>query len=58
VVSDVEEVTPVMSLCGSASAVVRAALATSAGDGGRRRLLFRPNHDGIAQLNGTRSSTG
>jgi hypothetical protein len=58
VVSDVGEVTPVTSVCGSASEVVGAALATSAGGGGRRRLLFRPNHDGIAQLNGTRSSTG
>jgi hypothetical protein len=36
VVSDVGEVTAVTSMCGSASEVVGAALATSAGGGGRR----------------------
>jgi hypothetical protein len=58
VVSDVGEVTAVTAVCGSASEVVGAALATSAGGGGRQWLLVRPNHGGIVQLNGMRSSTG
>jgi hypothetical protein len=58
VVRDVEEVTAVMSVCGSVSEVVGDALATSAGGGGRRRLLLRPNHDGRVQLKCKRSSTG
>jgi hypothetical protein len=58
VVSDVGEVTAIMSVCGSASVVAGAALATSAGGGGRRRLLLRQNHDGRVQSKCTRSSTG
>jgi hypothetical protein len=58
VVSDVGEVTAVTSVCGSASEVVGAVLATSAGGGGRPRLLLRPNHGGGVQLKCTRSSTG
>jgi hypothetical protein len=58
VVSDVGEVTAVTSVCGSASEVAGAALATSAGGGGRRWLLLRPNHDGRVQSKCTRSFTG
>jgi hypothetical protein len=58
VVSGVGEVTAVMSVCGSASEVVGAVLGMSAGGGGRRRLLLRPNHSGRVQLKRTRSSTG
>jgi hypothetical protein len=50
VVSDVGEVTAVTSVCGSVSEVVGAALTMSAGGGGRRWLLIRPNHSGIVQL--------
>jgi hypothetical protein len=57
-VSDVGEVTAVTSVCGSASEVVGAVLAMSAGGVGRRRLLLWPNHGGLVQLNCTRSSTG
>jgi hypothetical protein len=57
-VSGVGEVTAVTSVCGSASEVVGAALATSAGGGGCRWLLLRPNHGGRVQLKYTRSSTG
>jgi hypothetical protein len=58
VVGDIGEVTTVMSMCGSASEVARAALATSTGGGGRRRHLLRPNHGGRVQSRCTRSSTG
>jgi hypothetical protein len=58
VVGDVGEVTTVTSVCGSASEVAGAALATSAGSGGRWRYLLWPNHGGTVQSKCTRSSTG
>jgi hypothetical protein len=44
-------------LCGSASEVAGTALATSAGGGGRRRHLLRPNHNGRVQSRCTWSSS-
>jgi hypothetical protein len=58
VVGDVQEVATVTSMCGSASEVVGAPLATNTGGGDRRRRLLRPNHGGRVQLMGTRSFTG
>jgi hypothetical protein len=45
-------------MCGSASEVVRAVLAMSAGGGGRQRLLLRPNYGDLVQSNDMMSSTG
>jgi len=58
VVGDVQEVATVTSMCGSASEVVGAPLATNTSGGDRRRRLLRPNHGGRVQLMGTRSFTG
>jgi hypothetical protein len=49
VVDDVGEVTTVTSVCGSVSEMAGVGRSLRAGGGAHRRLVIRPNHDGIAQ---------
>jgi hypothetical protein len=47
-----------MSRGGSPAVMAGIGLAACAGGQARRRRVLRPAHDGIVQLNGTRSFTG